>query len=458
MLSTLLCSGAAALAIGVHYYALTLAIGAGGALVVLGSLTYLMARGTRFSGYALVAANVAMVVLHIQLSHGLTEFHFGVFVLLGLLLVYRDWRPLVFAAALFAVHHVVFDRLQALSYPFYCTGEADFARVSMHAIYVVVQTAIEIVLALQLRRAAVEGAELSALVAQVDGGDRISLDVESVAVSVPTALALKAAITRMGAAMIEVRTAAMSVEDAASEIASGSMDLSTRTERQAWDVQQTSASMQEIHTAVQSAAQTAGEASSLAGETSDAVVDGGEAVGRVVETMDGISASADRIAEITGLIDSIALQTHILSLNASVEAARSGESGRGFAVVATEVQQLAHRTSTAARQIRELIGESSARVAQGRQQVATAHGGMGDIVAKARRVNDLIRSISSATDQQAAGMGQVGEAVAQIDSMTRQNAALVEESAAAAESLKDQASKLNAVVDQFHLLGNGRPA
>lgn len=458
MLLTLLCSAAAAVAIGVHYYALTLVLIVVAVLVAAGAAVFAVARGTRLSGLVLTTANVGMVVLHIQLSHGTTEFHFGVFVLLGLLLVYRDWRPLVFAAALFAVHHILFDRLQAFNFPFYCTSSADLARVVLHAVYVVVQTGIEIVLALQLRRAAVEGAELSALVAQVDSGERICLDVEDVAVSVPTAVALKAAIARMATAMSEVRTAAMAVEDAASEIASGSIDLSERTERQAWDVQQTATSMQQIHAAVQSAAQTAGEANALAGETSDAVTQGGDAVGRVVETMDGISASADRIAEITGLIDSIALQTHILSLNASVEAARSGEAGRGFSVVATEVQQLAHRTSTAARQIRTLIGESSACVEQGRQQVAAAHGGMTHIVTKARRVSELIRRISSSTEQQAAGVGHVGEAVAEIDNTTRQNAALVEESAAAAESLKSQASRLNAVVDRFNLSGGWQQA
>ena len=451
MYVTLFGQAAAAIAIGQYFGGTGLALGASAALIGLATAAFMLCRGSLLSSTLLTTCNVLFVALHIQLGRGTIEFHFGVFVLLGLLLVYRDWRPIVFAAALTAVHHVAFDRLQAMGWGIYCTPEANFLKTLIHAAYVVVQTGVEIFLALQLRRATVEASELSAIVRSIGQGDAVSLDVSHVDVSAPTSTALKAAVLKIGSAMADVSAAAASIEVATTEIANGNLDLSQRTEEQASNLQQTAASMEELTATVKSTADTAGEANHVAASAASAAVDGGDAVGKVVATMDAISQSSKRIADITAVIDSIAFQTNILALNAAVEAARAGEQGRGFSVVAAEVRLLAQRSATAAKEIKSLIGDSVDKVNAGTELVSAAGSTMQNIVTQARRVSQLIGEISEATSQQTSGISQVGDAVTQLDSVTQQNAALVEESAAAAESLKHQATRLNAVVNRFTL-------
>jgi methyl-accepting chemotaxis protein len=449
MFFTLFAQAAASIAIGQYHGNLGLALGCSAVLLALGSALFAGARGTLASQIVLTLSNAAFVALHIQLGAGTIEFHFGVFVLLGLLLVYRDWRALVVAAGFFAVHHVAFDRLQALGFGVYCTPEANLLKTLMHAIYVVVQTGIEIYLAIGLHRAAVEGAELSRLIAHVDRGDRLCLDVHEVPVSAPTATLLKAALVKMESAMGDVATAAATIETATSEIASGNLDLSERTEEQASSLLQTAASMERLTQTVRDTAETAGQADRLASSSSTAASDGGEAVGKVVSTMAEISESSRRIADIISVIDGIAFQTNILALNAAVEAARAGEQGRGFAVVAGEVRALAQRSAAAAREIKSLIVDSVDKVESGSKLVGVAGETMDSIVGQVRRVSELIGEISTAAQQQSGGIGEVGQAVSQLDRVTQQNTALVEESAAAAESLKHQAVRLNAVLSRF---------
>ncbi|OYU71832.1 MAG: chemotaxis protein, partial [Burkholderiales bacterium PBB5] len=390
MLGTLVVSALAALVIGGQFDNLGLALAGSAALLLLGAAGFGLARGTWLAQALLTTANVAMVALHIQLGRGTIEFHFGVFVLLGLMLIYRDWRPIVLAAGLTAVHHVLFDRLQAMNLGVYCTPEANFLKTLMHAVYVVVQTGVEIFLAVQLRLAAREVSEQSALLSAMDRGQVLSLDVSAVEATAPTARALKAAIQKVGAAMSEVRAAAASIELASAEIATGNLDLSQRTEGQASSLQQAAASMDRLTATVRSTADSAGQANQLASDASAAAVAGGEVVGEVVKTMSDIAQSAHRIADIIGTIDGIAFQTNILALNAAVEAARAGEQGRGFAVVAGEVRSLAQRSAQAAREIKSLIGESVARVEAGTGLVGTAGTRMDHIVEQARRVSTLI--------------------------------------------------------------------
>ena len=451
MFLTLFVSAAAAVAIGQHFGELGTALAWSAGLLALGAGAFFGARGRPAAQLLLTTANVAFVALHIQLGRGTIEFHFGVFVLLGLLLVYRDWRPIVLGAGLFAVHHVLFDRLQAMNYGVYCTPEANLLKTMMHALYVVVQSGIEIFLALGLRRAAVESAELTAIVGQIDRGDSVSLDVSSLRVHSPTARLLQAAIAKMGVAMAEVNQAAASIEAAAADIATGNLDLSQRTESQASNLQQTAASMEELQGTVRSTADTAGQADEVARQASSAAQQGGEAVGDVVTTMQGIADSSRRIADINTVIDGIAFQTNILALNAAVEAARAGEQGRGFAVVAAEVRLLAQRSAAAAKEIKTLIGNSSVQVENGNTLVGKARQRMENIVGQVQRVSQLIGEIAGANQQQTQGIAQVGDAVNQLDRATQQNAALVEESAAAAESLRHQAVRLNAVVGRFQL-------
>ncbi len=249
----------------------------------------------------------------------------------------------------------------------------------------------------------------------------------------------------------EVRQSADSVRVASTEVAVGNADLSQRTEQTASRLQQTASAMEELTGTVTHSADAARQAHTLAHGAAQVAGRGGEVVAQVVQTMDEISTSSRRIADITGVIDGIAFQTNILALNAAVEAARAGEQGRGFAVVAGEVRILAQRSAAAAKEIKTLIGSSVERVETGSRLVGAAGQTMDEIVASVQRVSQMIGEISLASGEQSQGLGHVNGAVSELDRMTQQNAALVEQSAAAAESLKQQAARLTQVVDAFKL-------
>ena len=249
----------------------------------------------------------------------------------------------------------------------------------------------------------------------------------------------------------KVRTSSESVSNASAEIASGNQDLSSRTESQASSLEQTAASMEELGSTVRQNADSCAQASQLAQSASGVAVQGGEMVGKVVATMKDIHHSSQRIADIIGVIDGIAFQTNILALNAAVEAARAGEQGRGFAVVASEVRALAGRSAAAAKEIKDLITTSVAKVEQGSTQVDQAGQIMQEVVNSIRRVTDIVAEVSAASSEQSAGVNQVGEAIGILDQTTQQNAALVEEMAAAAASLKAQAKDLVETVGVFKL-------
>ncbi len=248
-----------------------------------------------------------------------------------------------------------------------------------------------------------------------------------------------------------VRGSSEAISTGAQEIASGSLDLSERTERQAGNLQQTASAMEQFSGTVQHTAQAAQQASELAGSATAVAERGAQAVGDVVATMDDISANSRRIAEITSVIDGIAFQTNILALNAAVEAARAGEQGRGFAVVAGEVRALAQRSAVAAKEISSLIGTSVQRVETGTRQAGAAGATMSEIVEQVRKVTALIQEISTATHEQTAGIGLVSSAITELDSATQQNAALVEQSAAAAGTLSSQATELVRLVSSFRV-------
>ncbi|WP_458232412.1 methyl-accepting chemotaxis protein [Roseateles sp. P5_E8] len=264
---------------------------------------------------------------------------------------------------------------------------------------------------------------------------------------------LLTALKRMNDGLVDmvgrVRQSADSIATASQEIASGNHDLSSRTEQQASSLQQTAASMQQMTSIVQQTAESSRQASQLASAATEVAGRGGDVVQRVVTTMGEISDSSRKIADIIGTIDGIAFQTNILALNAAVEAARAGEQGRGFAVVAGEVRALAQRSAQAAREIKSLIGASVEKVAAGSQLVGEAGTTMGDIVSQVSRMTDLMAEINASANEQSSGIGQVNQSVASIDQGTQQNAALVEQSAAAAESLQQQAAGLLDVIAQF---------
>ncbi len=264
---------------------------------------------------------------------------------------------------------------------------------------------------------------------------------------------LKAMQNSLEGVVDQVRQGSMRVADASAEIAQGNQDLSSRTEQQASALEETSASMEELGSTVRQNADSARQANELANGASAVAVKGGTVVGQVVDTMKGINDASKKISDIISVIDGIAFQTNILALNAAVEAARAGEQGRGFAVVASEVRNLAQRSAEAAKEIKTLINASVERVEQGSALVDQAGITMHEIVTAIQRVTDIMGEISSASSEQSAGVAQVGEAITRMDQTTQQNAALVEESAAAAESLKGQAQQLVQAVAVFKLSG-----
>ena len=249
----------------------------------------------------------------------------------------------------------------------------------------------------------------------------------------------------------DIRASSASVASASGEIAAGNRDLSNRTEAQAAHLEETSASMQQLTATVQHSAETAQQVAQLATEASLAADRGAAVVGEVVDTMQGIQTSSDRISEITSVIDGIAFQTNILALNAAVEAARAGEQGRGFAVVASEVRSLAQRSANAAKEITLLITDSAQTVRHGSRLVGEAGQGMQDIRAQVRKVTGLVGEILTTSTEQRTGIAQISQAVTQLDEATQQNAALVEQASAAAASLTQQADRLMDVVAVFRL-------
>jgi methyl-accepting chemotaxis protein len=252
----------------------------------------------------------------------------------------------------------------------------------------------------------------------------------------------------------QVRGSTDSIGTASAEIATGNQDLSQRTEQTASNLQQAASSMEQLTGTVRQSADSARQANQLASSAAEVAARGGQVVSQVVATMDDINASSKKIVDIIGVIDGIAFQTNILALNAAVEAARAGEQGRGFAVVASEVRSLAQRSAAAAKEIKGLIVSSVEKVQGGSKLVADAGRTMTEIVGSVQRVSDIIGEISAAATEQSQGIGEVNTSVTQLDQMTQQNAALVEQSAAAAESLREQAARLSELVDTFRLAGD----
>jgi methyl-accepting chemotaxis protein len=302
-----------------------------------------------------------------------------------------------------------------------------------------------------IRSLGAEPGVLSDLTQRVAGGD---LSAVAGAAQAPAGSVLSS-MGRMQASLVEliarVRTAADSIATGSSQIAAGNIDLSSRTEQQASSLQETASSMDELTSTVKQNAENSQQASVLSANASDVAVKGNHVVSQVVQTMGEISTSSTRIADITSIIEGIAFQTNILALNAAVEAARAGEQGRGFAVVASEVRSLAQRSSSAAKEIKDLIAESVAKIQGGSERASEAGKTMSEITQAVARVTDIMGEIAAASIEQSRGIEQVNQAITQMDSVTQQNAALVEQATAASKSLEGQGHQLNQAIAFFKL-------
>ncbi len=309
-----------------------------------------------------------------------------------------------------------------------------------------------------MRQLGGEPAYAASIAASIAAGDLTrQIDVDDEDNSASLLFAMRAMQASLAALVLKVRSGTDAITTASSEIAAGNLDLSARTEEQAGSLEETAASMEELTTTVRQNGDSVRQADQLANAASQVASKGGAAVADVVGTMDSINASAKRIVDIIGVIDGIAFQTNILALNAAVEAARAGEQGRGFAVVASEVRNLAQRSAAAAKEIKELIGDSVDKVEAGSRMVNSAGATMNEVVASVKRVTDIMGEIASAGQEQSAGIAQVNQAIAQMDQITQQNAALVEQAAAAADSMREQATQLSTVVATFKLAGGAAP-
>jgi methyl-accepting chemotaxis protein len=422
------------------------------------SLLILWLPGRLVTRLAVATALMAFAALHIELTSGMTEMHFGVFVLLSLLLAYRDWRPILCAAMVIAVHHVLFNYLQQWGYGIFCFTAPSLGTVLLHAGYVVVQATALGWLAWRMEKDALTAVELERLSAHV-GRQAGVFDLRFGTLNMNSELGneFKTTMDAVHRTMGHVRDTALAISSASDAILDSNTQLEQRTHSQAESLARTVASMRALAGNVHDNADSAHDAAQLALTARTVAGAGNLAVGEVAAVMTEIRAEAQKISEITGLIDSIAFQTNILALNAAVEAARAGESGRGFAVVASEVRALAQRSATAAREIRDLIRTSLDKTDNGAAKANDAAGVMAEIVASVERVAQIVEEIGKASQAQGTGIDEVNVAVGQIDELTQQNAVLVNTAASTADGLQAQAGRLLDVIGLFLLQDGATP-
>jgi methyl-accepting chemotaxis protein len=338
----------------------------------------------------------------------------------------------------------------------YAAAKSEFRSLGMTmAVLVLLSIVLSLLVTMLVRRAMLKDIhDISTVVADLAEGRLTSVAANDGRDEIAeTSRALDHTIATLNATLRSIMTSVRSIDTASREIASGNLDLSARTEMQASSLEETASAMEALTQAVKKNAENARQATGLAAEASRLASSGGQAVDRAVNTMESIRASSRKIVEIIGVIDGISFQTNLLALNAAVEAARAGEQGRGFAVVAAEVRTLAQRSASAAKEIKALIADSVAIIDNGSASVNEAGSSMGSVVASVQQVNDIINRISAASDEQAEGIGEVNRAVGQMDDMTQQNAALVEQAAAAAASLHEQTVNLAGAISIFKIEG-----
>ncbi len=405
--------------------------------------------GSLLTRMSVATSLMVFSALNIHQAYGLTELHFGIFVLLAFLLCYRDWRPVVMAAGVAAVHHLSFYYFQELGYGVMCFTKPSFGIVLTHASYVIAETVVLSYLAHLLRAESLQAAELQRLVESMDRQGTIDLR-ESDDVAVSTAgRALTDVITRLRDTIAALANGTQLVASTARESANDSEELADRNRTQIEALSETGSAVRQLGDIVTRNAEQAREANRLVDSAVTIAAKGGDVVSRVVTTMGEISGSSRKIVDIISVIDEIAFQTNLLALNAAVEAARAGEHGRGFAVVASEVRNLAQRSATAAKEIKQLIENSVDNVNAGSTLVDEAGATMTELVAGVRGIASIMDKLQASFAHETGGLRQVDQSLQKMDAMTQSNGELVRSMAATAGNLKERGEELSAAIGVF---------
>nr|WP_116337877.1 methyl-accepting chemotaxis protein [Cupriavidus taiwanensis] len=444
--------GLLSLVVGNHYGSTALSLMLGLPIALLGTLMAVALPARLATRLAMAVLMMAFVALLIHQAHGQVEFHFLVFVSLSMLLAYRDFRVILLAALVIALHHLSFNFFQQWGWNTICFTDPSFNMVLFHAAFVIAQTAVLCVIAWRLERDAHSADELSALAAGIGrepgyltlAGDGTEPDSDF-------ARAFRKMLDTVRQTLQQVRDTAGTVANAAGDILDTSASVARRTEAQARIVARTMHDMQALTQSARASAEQARGACELAGASSAVVARGSGEILSVIQTMGEIDEACGRITEIIGVIDSIAFQTNILALNAAVEAARAGEHGKGFAVVAGEVRQLAHRCGAAAREIRGLINASVERAHAGTELVGHTGETMNEVVAGIGKLAALVQALATLGDHQRSGIEGMAQRVAEIQAAFEENAELVAGAAEAARAQRVQTEGLNRAVGVFRL-------
>ncbi|WP_175488733.1 methyl-accepting chemotaxis protein [Modicisalibacter muralis] len=433
-----------------------------GSAAMLIPLAAMRVQPTALITRLLVATSLMVFsALQIHLLSGMIEAHFSVFILLSVLLAYRDWRTIVCAATVIAVHHALFCYLQHLGFGVYVMPEMHpmssyVSMVVIHAVYVVVQSIALCILARQMARDAVTGEELGRLSSHIGRRQGVfDLGFDDTAMSSELGAHFKRTMLAVRGTLTSVSSSIAHVLRISEDIVKGDEDLSSRNQRQEVVLSDTINALESLSRTVHDNSTHAREANELAATAGQVAEQGRKLVDELSAAMSRMRESSAKISDITSMIDSIAFQTNILALNAAVEAARAGQSGRGFAVVAAEVRELAQKSASASQDIRALVDTSQRQVADGASKANDVERNMGDILDQTQRVALIMSDISAASREQSEGVNEVSAAINSIGDATRDNGVLVGDMAGAAESLRRQADILSQAVRVFALEASG---